>query len=105
MEQLLGLRRIEGERILMPESGAEAAQFGTPRLRPEGAGFPGGTPVAGVHHPISIVRMAVDDAYGLVAEGSPGVLAVSASGSPAEVRSACESACRTRAALVMSFST
>ena len=29
-----------------------------------GRRLPGVTPVAGVHHPISIVRMAVDDAYG-----------------------------------------
>ena len=29
-----------------------------------GRRIPGVTPVAGVHHPISIVRMAVDDAYG-----------------------------------------
>src|ERR1700761_3692800 len=29
-----------------------------------GRRLPGVTPIAGVHHPISIVRMAVDDAYG-----------------------------------------
>ena len=29
-----------------------------------GRRLPGVTPVAGVHHPISVVRMAVDDAYG-----------------------------------------
>jgi len=29
-----------------------------------GRRIPGVTPVAGVHHPISIVRMAIDDAYG-----------------------------------------
>src|SRR5207253_4612354 len=29
-----------------------------------GRRIPGVTPVAGVHHPISVVRMAVDDAYG-----------------------------------------
>src|SRR6202035_1318238 len=29
-----------------------------------GRRLPGVTPVAGVHHPISIVRMAVEDAYG-----------------------------------------
>src|SRR3954451_18574620 len=29
-----------------------------------GRRLPGVSPVAGVHHPISIVRMAVDDAYG-----------------------------------------
>ena len=29
-----------------------------------GRRIPGVTPVAGVHHPISIVRMAVEDAYG-----------------------------------------
>jgi isocitrate dehydrogenase (NAD+) len=36
--------------------------------------IPGITPIAGVHHPISIVRMAVDDAYGAKEsrEGEPG---------------------------------
>ena len=29
-----------------------------------GRRIPGVTPIAGVHHPISVVRMAVDDAYG-----------------------------------------
>src|SRR5919106_4392424 len=29
-----------------------------------GRRIPGVTPVAGVHHPISVVRMAVEDAYG-----------------------------------------
>src|SRR5712691_5397300 len=44
-----------------------------------GRRLPGVTPVAGVHHPIAIVRMAVDDAYGAEQwrEGEPG--------SPAEV--------------------
>ena len=39
-----------------------------------GRRLPGVTPVAGVHHPISIVRMAVDDAYGAEQwrEGEPG---------------------------------
>jgi isocitrate dehydrogenase (NAD+) len=41
-----------------------------------GRRIPGVTPVAGVHHPISVVRMAVEDAYGAKqwregAEGSP----------------------------------
>jgi isocitrate dehydrogenase (NAD+) len=39
-----------------------------------GRRIPGVTPVAGVHHPISIVRMAVGDAYGALEsrEGTPG---------------------------------
>jgi isocitrate/isopropylmalate dehydrogenase len=39
-----------------------------------GRRLPGVTPIAGVHHPISIVRMAVDDAYGAKQwrEGDPG---------------------------------
>ena len=39
-----------------------------------GRRIPGITPIAGVHHPISIVRMAVDDAYGAKEsrEGEPG---------------------------------
>ncbi|HVP00995.1 MAG TPA: isocitrate/isopropylmalate family dehydrogenase [Solirubrobacteraceae bacterium] len=39
-----------------------------------GRRIPGITPVAGVHHPISVVRMAVEDAYGAEQwrEGSPG---------------------------------
>ncbi len=35
-----------------------------------GRRLPGVAPIAGVHHPISVVRMAVDDAYG--ARGAPG---------------------------------
>ena len=44
-----------------------------------GRRLPGVAPIAGVHHPISIVRMAVDDAYGAEQwrEGEPG--------SPAEI--------------------
>jgi len=44
-----------------------------------GRRLPGITPIAGVHHPISIVRMAVDDAYGAEQwrDGEPG--------SPAEI--------------------
>jgi isocitrate/isopropylmalate dehydrogenase len=39
-----------------------------------GRRLPGVTPVAGVHHPISVVRMAVDDAYGAEQwrDGDPG---------------------------------
>ncbi|HET9124352.1 MAG TPA: isocitrate/isopropylmalate family dehydrogenase [Solirubrobacteraceae bacterium] len=39
-----------------------------------GRRLPGVAPVAGVHHPISVVRMAVDDAYGAAErrEGDPG---------------------------------
>ncbi len=39
-----------------------------------GRRIPGVTPVAGVHHPISVVRMAVEDAYGAEQwrEGEPG---------------------------------
>jgi isocitrate/isopropylmalate dehydrogenase len=39
-----------------------------------GRRLPGVTPIAGVHHPISIVRMAVEDAYGAEQwrEGDPG---------------------------------
>jgi isocitrate/isopropylmalate dehydrogenase len=39
-----------------------------------GRRLPGVTPIAGVHHPISIVRMAVDDAYGAEQwrDGEPG---------------------------------
>lgn len=39
-----------------------------------GRRIPGVTPVAGVHHPISVVRMAVEDAYGAEQwrEGTPG---------------------------------
>ncbi len=39
-----------------------------------GRRLPGVTPIAGVHHPISVVRMAVDDAYGAGQwrEGDPG---------------------------------
>src|SRR5437588_3867691 len=39
-----------------------------------GRRLPGVTPIAGVHHPISIVRMAVEDAYGAKEwrEGAPG---------------------------------
>src|ERR1700761_7997585 len=39
-----------------------------------GRRLPGVTPIAGVHHPISIVRMAVEDAYGAAEsrEGDPG---------------------------------
>jgi isocitrate/isopropylmalate dehydrogenase len=39
-----------------------------------GRRLPGVTPVAGVHHPVSIVRMAVDDAYGAEErrDGDPG---------------------------------
>ncbi|MGH2915430.1 MAG: isocitrate/isopropylmalate family dehydrogenase [Solirubrobacteraceae bacterium] len=39
-----------------------------------GRRLPGVTPIAGVHHPISVVRMAVDDAYGAQErrEGEPG---------------------------------
>ncbi len=41
-----------------------------------GRRIPGVTPIAGVHHPISVVRMAVEDAYGAEqwregAEGAP----------------------------------
>jgi isocitrate dehydrogenase (NAD+) len=41
-----------------------------------GRRIPGVTPIAGVHHPISIVRMAVEDAYGAKQwrEGSEGAL-------------------------------
>jgi isocitrate dehydrogenase (NAD+) len=39
-----------------------------------GRRLPGVAPIAGVHHPISVVRMAVDDAYGAAEsrEGDPG---------------------------------
>ncbi|MFZ0091015.1 MAG: isocitrate/isopropylmalate family dehydrogenase [Solirubrobacteraceae bacterium] len=39
-----------------------------------GRRLPGVAPIAGVHHPISVVRMAVDDAYGAAEhrEGEPG---------------------------------
>src|SRR6201993_637192 len=39
-----------------------------------GRRLPGVTPIAGVHYPISVVRMAVEDAYGAKEsrEGSPG---------------------------------
>ncbi len=39
-----------------------------------GRRLPGITPIAGVHHPISVVRMAVEDAYGAAEhrEGAPG---------------------------------
>jgi 3-isopropylmalate dehydrogenase len=39
-----------------------------------GRRLPGVTPIAGVHHPISVVRMAVEDAYGAAEsrEGEPG---------------------------------
>jgi isocitrate dehydrogenase (NAD+) len=39
-----------------------------------GRRLPGVTPIAGVHHPISVVRMAVEDAYGAAEsrEGDPG---------------------------------
>jgi isocitrate/isopropylmalate dehydrogenase len=39
-----------------------------------GRRLPGVAPIAGVHHPISVVRMAVDDAYGAAEsrEGTPG---------------------------------
>ena len=39
-----------------------------------GRRLPGVTPIAGVHHPISVVRMAVEDAYGAKQwrEGAPG---------------------------------
>ncbi|MGH2891417.1 MAG: isocitrate/isopropylmalate family dehydrogenase, partial [Solirubrobacteraceae bacterium] len=39
-----------------------------------GRRLPGVAPIAGVHHPISVVRMAVDDAYGAAErrEGAPG---------------------------------
>ena len=39
-----------------------------------GRRLPGVTPIAGVHHPISVVRMAVDDAYGAEQwrDGNPG---------------------------------
>src|SRR5919108_5331205 len=39
-----------------------------------GRRIPGITPIAGVHHPISVVRMAVGDAYGAEQwrEGDPG---------------------------------
>jgi isocitrate/isopropylmalate dehydrogenase len=39
-----------------------------------GRRLPGVAPIAGVHHPISVVRMAVDDAYGAqeIREGEPG---------------------------------
>lgn len=45
-----------------------------------GRRLPGVAPIAGVHHPISVVRMAVDDAYGAEQwregeEGSPGEVA------------------------------
>ena len=45
-----------------------------------GRRIPGVTPIAGVHHPISVVRMAVDDAYGAKqwregAEGAPDEIA------------------------------
>ena len=39
-----------------------------------GRRLPGVAPIAGVHHPISVVRMAVEDAYGAAEsrEGEPG---------------------------------
>jgi 3-isopropylmalate dehydrogenase len=45
-----------------------------------GRRIPGVTPIAGVHHPISVVRMAVEDAYGAEqwregVEGAPGEVA------------------------------
>ena len=63
-----------------------------------GRRLPGVSPVAGVHYPISIVRMAVDDAYG-AKESREGD-----AGSPSEVayrtehitRSTCRAVCRVR---------
>lgn len=39
-----------------------------------GRRIPGVSPVGGIHHPISVVRMAVEDAYGAEQwrEGEPG---------------------------------
>jgi isocitrate dehydrogenase (NAD+) len=56
-----------------------------------GRRLPGVTPVAGVHHPISIVRMAVDDAYGAQErrDGDPGSPAETAYRTERITRSTC----------------
>jgi isocitrate/isopropylmalate dehydrogenase len=60
-----------------------------------GRRLPGVTPVAGVHHPIAVVRMAVDDAYGASEwrEGEPGSGSEVAYRKERITRSTCRAVC------------
>jgi len=70
-----------------------------------GRRLPGVAPIAGVHHPISVVRMAVDDAYGAAEtrEGDPGAADEIALRTERITRSTCRSVAEYafRAALTM----